>query len=129
MKPLREDECPDADGGSGDSDYESSLGQFSESAPEDQADGKSEPEQESLPVLTIGSFARYAQPPVLVELELLTVSVAGDRCSSICTRTRYSLHRSNLKVPMCVRNMYKSRRRQTSLLPVHLKQSIPSHPR
>ena len=61
MEPLREDECLDVDGGSGDSDWESSLEQASESAPEEQVDGKSESEQESLPVLTIGSFARYVQ--------------------------------------------------------------------
>ena len=130
MKPLREDEFLDADGGSEDSDCESGLEQASEPMPEKKTDGKgkSESERESLPVLTIGSFERYAPHPVLVELELLNVLVAGDRCLSICARTRYSLHRSNLKPPMCVNNTCKGKQRRTSLLPVHPKQSIPSHP-
>jgi len=130
VKPLREDEFLDADGGSGDSDYESDLEQASGSAPEEQVDGigKRKSERESLPVLTIGSFARYAQHPAFVGLELLNLLVAGDRCPSICARTRYILHRSNLKAPMCVSNMCKGKRRWTSLS-VHPKQSIASHPR
>ena len=128
MKPLREDESLDVDGGSEDSDYENGLEQASESTPEEKSDGKgkSESEQESLPVLTIGSFARYAQRHVLVELEL-NLLVAGDRCPTICAQTRYILHHPNLKAPMCVSNTCKGKRRRTSLLPVHPKQSIPLH--
>ena len=130
MKPLREDEYLDVDGGSEDSDCESSLEQAGESAPEEQVGGigKRKSERESLPVLTIGSFARYAQHPAFAELELLTLSAAGDRCSSICGRARYILHRLSLKAPICVCNTYRGRRRRTNLLLVHRKQSIPSHP-
>ena len=87
VKPLREDECLDADGGSGDSSCESGMEQASESTPGEQVDGKRESERESLPVLTVGSFARYAQHSTLAGLEFLTLSVAGDRCSSIYART------------------------------------------
>ena len=68
VKLFREGECLDADSGTEDSDYESGPEQDNESAPEE-ADGKRESERESLPVLTIGSFARCAQHPVLVELD------------------------------------------------------------
>jgi hypothetical protein len=124
IKPLQRDEHPKPD-----SDCESGPEQANGSAPEEQVYGKGELERESVPILTVGSFARYAQHPVLVELELLNLSVAGDHCSSICVRTRYSSHPSNPKAPICVCNTCKDRRHQTSLLPVHLKQSIPSHPR
>ena len=43
-----------------DSDCESSLEQASESAPEVQDDRKEEAKPESLPLLTVGSFVRYA---------------------------------------------------------------------
>jgi len=69
LKLSREDECLDADSGTEDSDYESDPEQASESAPEEDVDGQRELERESLPVLTIGSFARYAQRSVLVELD------------------------------------------------------------
>ena len=127
VEPLREDERLSADSGTEGSDCGGGPEQASESALEEDVDGKRESERESLPVLTIGSFARYARHSMLVELEVLTLSVAGDRCSSICARTRYSLHRSDLKARMCVRNTYKDRQRWTSL-PVHLKQYIPLHP-
>ena len=89
VESLREDECLDADSGTEDSDCESGPEQVNESAPEEDLDGKRESERESLPVLAIGSFARYVQHSMLVELEVLTVSVlAGDRCFSICVRTQ-----------------------------------------
>jgi len=66
---FREDECLDTDSGTEDSDFESGPEQDNESAPEEQVDRKREPERGSLPVFTIGSFARYAQHPVLVELD------------------------------------------------------------
>jgi len=88
VEPLREDECLDGDSGTEGSDFEDGLEQASEFALEEDVDGKRELERESLPVLTIGSFARYVQHFVLVELEVLTVSVAGDRCFSTCARTR-----------------------------------------
>jgi len=69
VKLSREDECLDADSGTEDSDCESDPEQASESAPEEDVDGQRESERESLPVLTIGSFARYAQRSVLVELD------------------------------------------------------------
>jgi len=65
---LREDECLDADSGTEGSDFEGGLEQASESALEEDVDGKRESERESLPVLTIGSFARYVQHSMLVEL-------------------------------------------------------------
>jgi len=67
VKLFRENECLDADSET-DSDCESSPEQANESALEEQVDGKRESEREPLPVLTIGSFARYAQHHVLVEL-------------------------------------------------------------
>lgn len=88
VKPLREDECLDSDSGSEDSDCESHLEHGYASTPGDQVDEKKESDRESLPVLATGSFARYVQYHVVAEPELLTLLVAGDRCSSICARAR-----------------------------------------
>lgn len=59
VKMYREDECPDTGDGSEDSDCESILEQVTTSSPEAQVDEKEEKEPESIPVLTLGSFARY----------------------------------------------------------------------
>jgi len=88
VKPLLEDECLDPDSGSEDSDCESHLEQGDGSTSGDQVDEKKESDRESLPVLATGSFARYAQYHVMAEPELLTLFVAGDRCSSICAQAR-----------------------------------------
>jgi len=65
VKMRREGEHPDACNDSEDSDCWSGPGQASWSTPEEQVDRKEETELESLPVLTIGSFARYARYPVV----------------------------------------------------------------
>ena len=59
VKMHREGESLNADEGSDDSDYESSPEQTSDSTPEAQDKEQKGTEPESLPVLTIGSFARY----------------------------------------------------------------------
>lgn len=124
----REDESPDLSDGFEDSDCEGGPEPAGGPVPEDQVDGKEEREG-CFPVLTMGSFARYAQHLVVARLELLTLPTVGDHYFSICIRTRYSLHHLNLKVSTCVHNTYRSGRRQTSLLPVHPKRSTPLLPR
>ena len=64
MKLYREGECLDAGSGPEDSDRESGLEQVIQPIPEEQeVNGEDVLERESLPVLTIGSFVRYAQHP------------------------------------------------------------------
>ncbi|KAF9645620.1 hypothetical protein BDM02DRAFT_3262815 [Thelephora ganbajun] len=59
VKPHQEEESFDTASGSEDSDCESSSEQASESPPEEQVDRKEETEQQTLPVLTVGSFASW----------------------------------------------------------------------
>lgn len=82
VKLHRKGECLDTGSGSDDGDCESGLEQAGESAPEEQVHREAESELESLPVLTAGSFVRYAQHTVVVEPKLLTPPVAGGLCSS-----------------------------------------------
>ena len=86
VKLHRKGECFDTGNRTEDSDCESGSEQASESGPGECVNGNSGPELESLPVLTAGSFVRYAWHAVAVEQELLTLPVAGGLCSSICVR-------------------------------------------
>ena len=72
---------------SDDSDYEMELEQAIGFAPEKQVDEMEETEPESLPVFTVGSYARYAQHTSGVRLELITLSAAGNPYFSTCTPT------------------------------------------
>jgi len=86
VKSFREDECLDMDSEPEDSDRESHLQRAGDPVPEYQVDEKKESEQEPLPVIAIGSLARYAQHSAVAGLKFLTLSIAGDRYSSTCAR-------------------------------------------
>ena len=87
VKVCQENDRPDAQDGSEDSDHEIESEQASGSAPEERVDKAEETKPETLPVLTVGSFARYAQHTLVKGLQLLSSATAGDLCSSICART------------------------------------------
>ena len=73
-----------------DSDCESNSEQACGSAPKVQDDRKEDVKPESLPLLTVGSFARYACRGWWARVsDFIT---AGDPYSSICTRTQSNLH-------------------------------------
>ena len=61
VKMYRGDERPHTSEGTDDSDCESIPEPINASSPETQVDEKEENEPESIPVLTMGSFAAYAQ--------------------------------------------------------------------
>ena len=85
MKVTKEGEYPNVGDEAEDSDYEIESEQPDGSAPGEQGD-EEETEPGSLPVLTIGSVARYVRHTTIVMLEPLTRLTAGDLCSFICTQ-------------------------------------------
>ena len=97
VKPHRKGKCLDTDSGSEGSDCENGLEQASEPVQDERVDRKKGSEPESLPVLTAGSFIRYAQHTAVAEQDPLTWPIAGNLCSSICARARSISHPSNLK--------------------------------
>ena len=87
IKLIKEGEGLETGDESDDSDYEMESEQAIGSAPEKRVDEMEETEPESLPVFTVGSYARHAQHTSGVSLELITLSAAGNPYFSICTRT------------------------------------------
>ena len=87
---YREGEGFDTGEGSEDSDYENSSEEASGSGLEVQDDRKEEVKLESLPLLIVGSFARYAHRRWQVRVS--DFMTAGDPYFSICARTPFNLH-------------------------------------
>ena len=75
------------DDGLDDSDYDIRLEQASGSAPEERVGEQGETKLEPLPVLTMGSFARYTQCASVEVLGLLISATVGDPYFSIYART------------------------------------------
>ena len=86
----REGEDLNPGGGSEDSDYESSSEQASGHASQVQDDKKEEVEPEPLPLLIMGSFARYACRRL--QGRVSNFITAGDPYFSICARIPFNLH-------------------------------------
>ena len=85
----REDEGFDTDDESEDSDYENSSERAGGSAPEVRGGKKEEVKPESFPLLTKGSFARYAY--FKWHAQVSDFMTAGHRYFSICTQTPFNL--------------------------------------
>ena len=92
VKVYQKDKRPDAGEGTEESDCEDTPESADASSPEAQVNEEEVKGAESLPVLTLGSFARYARKSIARGLRFLTFSTAGDPCFSTCARTIYSLH-------------------------------------
>ena len=86
VKVTKEGEYPNVGDETEDGDCEIESERPDGSAPGEQGDKEEEAEPGSLPVLTIGSFARYVWHIMIVMLESLTRLTAGDHCSFICTQ-------------------------------------------
>lgn len=92
VKVYQKDKRPDAGEGTEDSDCEGTPDSADASSPEAQVDEEEEKGAASIPVLILGSFARYARKLIATGLRFLTFATAGDPCFSTCARTIYSLH-------------------------------------
>ena len=88
VKLHRKDEPIDASEWSEDSDWEDEMEQAGESAPEERADAREETKQEPLPVLKIGSPARYVRHAVAVG-QVSLIFPGSWKCLSfyLCTNT------------------------------------------